>query len=180
MLPFSPITVLSNLDMPSPSRDPTTPERNVSALETTLLASSPPPETDIQRANKELLERVRNATNLPSPVKRYITRLTSSFKKSNTRVALLEKENTEIWELLRYRKERMKGKRVAIKGKFVFNTREILDVVKKAEAEASTRKLKKRRRTKSPSPEIEDKVEEVFEILSEESEGECIIVASRR
>ena len=182
--PFSPITVLSTLEMlditPDSLRNPTTPKRNRTPLETTLLASSPPPETDIRKANEELLETVRKATNLPSPAKRYIARLTSSFEKSNTERTLLRNENTEIRDLLRYRKERIKGKRVAIKGKFVFNTREILEVVEKAEAEASTRRSKKRRRRKSITPEIEEEEEEVFEILSEESEGENIFVASRK
>ena len=164
---------------PSPSRDRTTPEQNESGLEITLLASSPPIGTDILRANEELLETVRKATNLPSPAKRYITRLTSTLEKSNSKRTLLRKEINEVRELLRYRKERKKGKRVAIKGKFVFNTREILEVVEKAEAEASTKKSRKRRRTKSPTPEIEEDEENVLEILSEESEGECIIVASR-
>jgi len=170
--------------MPTPtlgtSRDPTTPERRVSALETTLLASSPPAGTDIRKANEELLEKVRNETNLSTLAKRYIGRLTSTLEKSNTERILLRKENTEVRELLRSRKERTKGKRVAIKGKFVFNTREILEVVEKAEAEAATTKSKKRRRRRSPTPEIEEEREEVFEILSEESEGENIFVASRK
>jgi hypothetical protein len=37
-----------------------------------------------------------------------------------------------------------KGKRVAVKGKFVFNTKEILELVEEAEAEASKGKSKKR------------------------------------
>ena len=166
--------------MPDSTTRPITPEPNVSALETTLLASSPPNGTDIRKANEELLETVRKSTNLPSPIKRYIARLTSTFEKSNTERVLLRNENTEVRELLQYRKSRTRGKRVAIKGKFVFNTREILEVVEKAEAEASTKKSKKRRRTKSPTPIIDDEVEEVLENLSEESEGDCIIVAYRR
>ena len=106
----------------NPSRDPTTPEPDVSALETTLLVSSPPVGTDIRRANEELLATVRKASDLPSPVKRYISRLTSTLEKSNSEKALLRKENEEQRVLLRDRKERIKGKRVAIKGKFVFNT----------------------------------------------------------
>ncbi|KYG39914.1 hypothetical protein M433DRAFT_9619, partial [Acidomyces richmondensis BFW] len=93
---------------------------------------------------------------------------------------LLQNENAEIRKLLRYRKDRTKGKRVAIKGKFIFNTREILEVVEKAEAEASTKKSKKRRRMKSTTYEIEEEEEEVLEILSEDSEGECIVVAQQR
>lgn len=164
----------------NPSRNPTTPERNLSALETTLLASSPPAGTDVRNANEELLKTVQKATNLPSPAKRYIARLTKSFEKSNTERVLLQNENAEIRKLLRYRKDRTKGKRVAIKGKFVFNIREILEVVEKAEAEASTKKSKKRRRMKSTTYEIEEEEEEVLEILSEDSEGECIVVAQQR
>jgi len=93
IFPFSPITVLSSLEMPNPtsnpSRNPTTPERNLSALETTLLASSPPAGTDVRNANEELLKTVQKATNLPSPTKRYIARLTKFFEKSNTERVLL-------------------------------------------------------------------------------------------
>lgn len=180
IFPFSPITILSTLEMPPSSstelRSPTTPK----ALETTLLTSSPPLDTDIRQANEELLEIVRKESNLPSPTKRYIARLTTTLEKSNTEVTLLRKENEEQREILRYRKERTKGKRVAIKGRFVFNTREILEVVEKAEAETLAKRPKKRQRRKSITPEIEEEIEEVLEILSEESEGECIVVASRK
>ncbi|KAM0706130.1 hypothetical protein Q7P35_006679 [Cladosporium inversicolor] len=77
--------------------------------------------------------------------------------------ALLRKENTEFRELLRVRKESKKGKRVAFKGKFVFNTKEILELVEEAEAEASKGKLKKRRTTRATTPEIEDEEEEGIE-----------------
>ena len=165
---------------PDTLRNPTTPERNVSALETTLLVSSPLIRTDIRKANEELLETVRKARNLPSPAKRYIGRLTSTLERANSERALLRKENEEQRELLQYRKKHIKGKRVAIKGKFVFNTREILEIVEKAEAEASTKKARKRRRTKSPTLELEDKEEEILENLESDGESDCIIVASRR
>jgi hypothetical protein len=182
--PFSPITILSNPEMfditPDTLYTPTTPKRDKSALETTLLASSPPDGTDIRRANEELLETVQEATNLPSPAKRYIRRLTSTLEKSNSERTLLRKENKEQRELLERRKERTKGKRIAIKGKFVFNTREILEIVEKAEAEASTKKSRKRRRTTSPPLEIEDEEDKDIENLESEEESDCIIVASRR
>ena len=108
--------------MPPPSRDPTTPDRTLSALETTLLASSPSKETDIRKANEELIGIVQNSTDIPSPAKRYIRRLTSTLETSNSERTLLRKENSEVRDLLRVRKERKRGKRVAIKGKFVFNT----------------------------------------------------------
>jgi hypothetical protein len=64
---------------------------------------------------------VRSST-LKTPVKRYIERLGAAFERTTSQNALLRKENAEYKELLRVRKERIKGKRVAIKGKFVFNT----------------------------------------------------------
>ncbi|KAM0708952.1 hypothetical protein Q7P35_002988 [Cladosporium inversicolor] len=59
--------------------------------------------------------------------------------------------------------ERKKGKRVAIKGKFVFNTKEILELVEEAEVEALKGKLKKRRTTRAKALEIEDEGEEGIE-----------------
>jgi actin-related protein len=82
--------------------------------------------------------------------------------------------------LLRILKERKKGKRVAIKGKFVFNTQEILELVEEAEAEASKRKLKKKRTTKAKTPEIESEEEEDIEEDISESGSDRIIVASSR
>jgi hypothetical protein len=90
------------------------------------------------------------------------------------------RENAEQRELLRVRKERKKGKRVAIKGKFVFNTKEILRVVEKAKAEATKGKLKNNRHTNRITPELEVEVEEVFKNISSDSEDDCIIVAARR
>jgi hypothetical protein len=78
------------------------------------------------------------------------------------------------------RRERKKGKRVAIKGKFVFNTQEMLEVVENAEAEASKGKAKKRRTTRATTPEIEDEEEEDIEENTSESESDCIIVANSR
>ncbi|KYG40279.1 hypothetical protein M433DRAFT_78341, partial [Acidomyces richmondensis BFW] len=137
-------------------------------LETTLLASSPSKETDIRKANEELIEIVQKTTEIPSPAKRYIRRLTSTLETSNSERTLLRKENNEIRDLLRVRKERIKGKRVVIKGKFVFNTQEFLKVVEKAEAEASIKK-KSRRTNKS-----------IMSRFEEQEEGECIVVLQRK
>ena len=104
----------------------------------------------------------------------------AAFERTVSEVALLRKENAEYRELSRVRKERKKGKRVAIKGKFVFNTKEILEVVKKAEVEVSKGKSRKRRTTKVITPEIEEEEEEGIKESIYESESDCIIVVSRR
>jgi hypothetical protein len=93
---------------------------------------------------------------------------------------LLRKELTKARELLRVYKECKKGKRVAIKGKFVFNMKEILELVEEVEIEASKGKLKKRGITRAITPKIEDEEEEDIEESIDQSESDCIIVASSR
>jgi hypothetical protein len=91
-----------------------------------------------------LVNRIICSSTLETPVKRFIERSESALERTTSENALLRKENAEYRELLRVRKERKKGKRVAIKGKFVFNTKEILKLVEEAENEVSKRKTKKR------------------------------------
>jgi hypothetical protein len=148
-------------------------------LDRSLLDSSPPEGTELRQATSLVNTIVRSST-LETPVKRYIERAGAAFERTTSEVALLRKENTEFRELLRIRKERKNGKRVAIKGKFVFNTKEMLELVEKAEAEASKRKSKKRRTTRAITPEIEEEEEEDIENSIYESESDCIIVASSR
>jgi septum formation inhibitor MinC len=113
-------------------------------------------------------------------LKRYIERSGAAFERTTSEVAILWKENTEFRELLRIRKKRKKGKHVAIKGKFVFNTQEILELVEEAEAETLKRKLKKKRTIRATTLEIESKQEEDIEEDMSESRSNCIIVASSR
>ena len=166
--------------MPTPP-PPTTPRQinSTNTLDLTLLDSSPPNGTELRQANAVIKSALREST-VKSPVRRYIKRVGAAFERTQSENVLLRRQNTEQRELLQQRKERKKGKRVAIKGKFVFNTQEILEVVEKAEAEASTSKSKKKRTTKQKTPEFEDNVEEVREDSSSDTGSDCIIVAARR
>jgi hypothetical protein len=148
-------------------------------LDRSLLDSSPPEGTELQEAISLVNSIVRSST-LETPVKRYIERSGAAFERTTSENTLLRKELTEARELLRVRKERKKGKRVAVKGKFVFNTKEILELVEKAEVEASKGKTKKKRTTRATTPEIESEEEEDIENSIYESESDCIIVASTR
>ena len=122
---------------------------------------------------------VRSST-LETPIKQYIEQLGAAFERTTSENVLLQKEIAEARELLRVRRERKKGMRVAIKGKFVFNTQEILELVKEAEAEALKKKTKKRRITKAITPEIEEEEEEDIEKDTSESKSDCIIIASSK
>jgi hypothetical protein len=163
------------------STPPTTPPpiTTPNDLNRSLLDSSPPEGTELREATS-LVNRIVRSSTLETPVKRYIERSGSALERTTSEIALLRKENAEYRELLRVRKERKKGKRVAIKGKFVFNTKEVLELVEEAEAEASKGKSKKRRTTKAIIPEIEEGEEEDIEDDISESESDCIIVASSR
>ena len=163
------------------STPPTTPPpiTTPNDLDRSLLDSSPPEGTELREATSLVNTIVRSST-LETPVKRYIERSGAAFERTTSENALLRKEIAEARELLRVRKERKKGKRVAIKGKFVFNTQEILELVEEAEAEASKRETKKKRTTKAITPEIEEEEEEDIEEDISESESDCIIVARSR
>jgi hypothetical protein len=163
------------------STPPTTPPPITTPkdLDRSLLDSSPPEGTELREATS-LVNRIVRSSTLETPVKRYIERSGAAFERTTSEVAILRKENIEFRELLRIQKKRKKGKRVAIKGKFVFNTQEILKLVEEAEAETSKRKLKKKRTTRATTPEIESEQEEDIEEDMSESGSDCIIVASSR
>jgi hypothetical protein len=148
-------------------------------LDRSLLDSSLPEGTELRDATSLVNSIVRSST-LETPITRYIERLESALERTTSENALLRKENAEYKALLRVRREREKGKRVAIKGKFVFNTKEILELVEEVEAEASKRISKKRRITRATTPEFEEEREQGIDEDIYESESDCIIVASSR
>ncbi|KAM0703124.1 hypothetical protein Q7P35_009062 [Cladosporium inversicolor] len=173
--PLSPITILSTLRMPTPTPWVTPlPITTPNDLDRSLLDSSPPVGTELREATSLVNSIVRSST-LETPVKRYIERSGLALERTTSENTLLRKELTEARELLRVRKERKKGKRVAVKGKFVFNTKEILELVEEAEVEASKGRLKKRRTTRAITPEFGDEEEEGIEESIYESESDCII-----
>ena len=162
----------------SPRRDPENgpSTTETSLLETSLLASSPPDGTELRQANTALFNVLRRSSVLDSLIKRYIIRAASAFEKTYTEYTRLRKENAEQQALLEVRKEHKKRKRIALKGQFVFNTKEILEIVEKAEAETAKKTKRKRRRIRSPNPEISEDRNNEVENVSSESESDCIIV----
>jgi hypothetical protein len=166
--------------MPTPTIRATPPPITTpNDLDRSLLDSSPLKGTELREA-KLLINSIVRSSTLETPVKRYIERSGSAFERTTSENALLRKENAKFRELLRVRKERKRGERIAVKGKFVFNTKEILEPVEEAEAEVSKGKTKKRRTTRAIAPETGDEEEEDIEESIYESESDCIIVASSR
>lgn len=166
--------------MPTPTPQVTLlPITTPNDLDRSLLDSSLLESTELQEATL-LVKRIVRSSNIDTPVKQYIERSRAAFERITLENALLQKELTKARELLQVRKERKKGKRVAIKGKFIFNTKEILELVEEAEVEVSKGKSKRRRMTRAITPVIEDKEEEGIRESIYESESDCIIVASSR
>jgi hypothetical protein len=81
--------------------------------------------------------------------------------------------------MLQTRKGRTTSKRVALKGKFVFSTQEVLEVAREVERATADKTSHKRRRTQSIATEIEEQEVEAFENVSSSSDSECIVVAQR-
>jgi hypothetical protein len=94
--------------------------------------------------------------------------------------AVLRRELAEARELLRSRKNCRKGKRVALQGKFVFSTQEVLEIARQAEENAATKRGRKGPHTTAIDVKITSDEEEVLEIVRSGSKSDCIIVTNSR
>jgi len=179
--PLSPITILEELSAlrayhPVP---PHTPGQS-SSLDLSLLHSSPPEGTELRKANIVFNAQIREAHDIPSPAKRYAERMTRALETTQSALVTIQKELTEQRELLQTRKARKTGKRVKLKGRFVFSTQEVLQITKEAEEASVAKKGRKRLHNRSISVEIEDDVENLFGNVHSDSESDCIVVAEKR
>lgn len=179
--PLSPIYVLEKLPSPKASDavPPQTPGQS-SSLDLSLLQSSPPEGTELRRANVVFNSQIREASGVPSPAKRYAERMTRALETAQNALITIQKELAEQRELLRTRKSRNAGKRVRLKGRFVFSTAEVLKLAKEAEEAAGEKKRRKQPRKRSISAEIEGDAESVFENSPSDSESDRIVVAAKR
>ena len=80
--------------------------------------------------------------------------------------------------LLRNRQNRRKGKRVALKGKFVLSTNEVLEIARETEADAARKKRRQQQRSRSVSIEVSEDGLDMLEKTSSDSESDCIVVAT--
>jgi hypothetical protein len=179
--PLSPIHVLEKLKLEPASQasNPYTPGQS-SSLDLSLLHSSPPEGTELRKANAVFNSQLCEAESVPSPAKRYAERMTRALETTQSELVTIRKELAEQRELLQTRKKRKTGKRVKLKGRFVFSTAEVLGIAKEAEEATAAKKGRKRRRKRSISAEIEEDIENILEIVSSDSESDCIIVAAKR
>ncbi|KYG40047.1 hypothetical protein M433DRAFT_78825, partial [Acidomyces richmondensis BFW] len=94
--------------------------------------------------------------------------------------ATLKKENADQRELLKIRKRRITGKRVALNGKFVFSVQEVLEIAREAEKVTADKSAHTRKRKRPAAVEIEEQEDELLKNVSSDSESDCIVVQSHR
>jgi len=178
--PLSPITVLAKLptSLTLAASPPHTPAQQID-LDLSLLDSSPPDGTELRQASALLNTAIQACRDLSSPAKRFTERMTRALEVANSENITLRKQVKEQAELLHTRKARKKGKRVALKGRFVFSTQEVLEIARSAELETSgkktTAKPKKRRLKKT----LEAEVDQGLQIVADDSGSDCIVVSMR-
>jgi hypothetical protein len=149
-------------------------------LDLSLLQSDPPDGTELREANALFISKVQKAGDLPSPAKRYAARLTQAAESLCSKNATLRAELVKQRETLHMRKNRTTGKRVALKGKFVFSTQEVLEIAREAEKATASKTSRKRPRKQLAPTEINEQDNEVLENVSSDSDSDCIVVQPRR
>ena len=120
--PLSPIKVLNKIKQVPQVPAPQPQEQAIHPLDLSLLQSSPPDGAELREANALLCSKLDKEQPLLSPAKRYTKRMTRALETAQSENALLRKRLADAESLLQARKQRRKGKRIALKGKFVFST----------------------------------------------------------
>ncbi|KYG40129.1 hypothetical protein M433DRAFT_9224 [Acidomyces richmondensis BFW] len=106
--------------------------------------------------------------------------MTYALETAQSENALLRKRLADAELLLQARKQRKKGKRIALKSKFVFSTQEVLEIAKQAELEAAQKKPNKNAKQRAKDILFEEVEKEALETISSDSDSDCIIVAATR
>lgn len=174
--PLSPITVLTKLENPPLSYGPlprTRPDKT--PFDISLSTSSPPEGTELHAAIELLSSTISRAIDVVTPAKRFTEKATRLLEEQNTELTLLRKQFKEVSELLQTRAKRKKGKRITLDGKHIVSTEEVLEDVRKAEAEVTKRKPRKKRKIEVTTAKLPEIADQYIENQSE-SDDDCIIV----
>ena len=104
--------------------------------------------------------------------------MTRALEMAQSENVTLRKELKAQEELLRTRQNRRKGKRVALKGKFVLSTDEVLKIAREAEADSARKKRRQRQRSRMDNIEDSDDELDMLEKTFSDSDSDCIVVAT--
>lgn len=105
--------------------------------------------------------------------------MTRTLEIANSENVTLKQQVKEKTELLHARKARRNGKGVALEGRFVFSTQEVLEIARSAELDTSERRsAKPKKRGLRTSLEME--ADTSLQIAAEDSDSECIVVSMHK
>ena len=181
LMALSSVTVLGKVPLPQQpegNKRHTPPE--LRDLDASLLEGFPPDGTELREASAVFNSAVEASQDLPSSAKRFSEGLTRSFETTHAENTALRKQLEEAQQLLNAPEARMNDKRVALKGKFVFSTEEVLEVARQAEAALSAKKPRGRPPKRPIAAVIEEEDDQILEESDKASEHDCIVVAARR
>jgi hypothetical protein len=180
LVPLSPITVLEKLPtrFATTASPPHTPSQRTN-IDLLLLGSPQPGGIELREANTLLEQSIKASKDIPSPVKRCTERTSRAFEVTHSENVTLRKQLKEAEALLSTRKIHKKDKRVALKGRFVFSTQEVLKTVEEAEAEMTAKNGSKRSRKRKVIQAIEIVNEQSLQESSSQSGSDCIVVRNR-
>ena len=99
---------------------------------------------------------------------------------AHNNITTMRKELKQKNDLFNARKKRKISKRIAVKGKFVFTTEEVLQLMKEAEAENTAKKMRKKPRKRPIQEVLEDNEDETLENEDNSSDSDCIVLRPRK
>ncbi|KFY31825.1 hypothetical protein V493_00761 [Pseudogymnoascus sp. VKM F-4281 (FW-2241)] len=141
--------------------------------------SSPPNKTTLQAANELLNSTIQARTDITTPVRQYIKKLTAGTERLQAQSIIHQHDANNLRSIIKKRTTRTKGKRVVLKGHFHISTQELCDAVVEAE-KATKKQAGKRAKTKgkaiSYDAESEEDIEEEAQDQTESDCESCIIV----
>ena len=129
LVPFNERRVLSQIPLPMQGQ-PTTPQQLTALpdLDLSVLKSSPPDGTELRTANSVFNSALASNEHLPSPTRRYVTRVTQLLERQNAELVVIRKELEEQRAILKRRNTHKKGKRIKL-----FSTADVLKIAREAE-----------------------------------------------
>lgn len=156
LFPFDPSKVLHHLPSGDQSRTPSSsPSAHIDAnlFDQALVSNSSSDADQLRSTNLALNQSLEAERLMKTPQLKYIGRLGKTTERLLAQKAILLRENKELKAVISARRERQKGKRIALKDQLLLTTDEILKAVVAIEEEGRKRKRKgaiRKRKTKFP------------------------------
>ena len=154
--PYLPTKVLNRVsrsETPVP-KTPSPPPATMTPFTEVVLTSSPLDINAVRVANMVLNQLIQSGEPLPTPAKNYVRCVIRSSERLYAAKTLLEKEKEELQAVVTARKQRLSGKRKAIRDASLITMVGILNDVREAEAETRRRGVKKQKKSKKRGSKI--------------------------